>query len=67
MYTKAKTSNAGFYVFCFTLVVMALGIGGWIANLVKLVSMNLDHITGLLIVRTIGVFLPPLGAIMGYL
>ena len=47
-------------------IVVVLGVGGWIANIVKLVGMNFDHITGLLVVRAIGIFLAPLGAVMGF-
>jgi hypothetical protein len=58
-----------------TELVMVLFIGslvlasafGWVWNIVKLVGMDLDPITGLLIVRVIGIFLVPLGCIVGYL
>lgn len=43
------------------------GVGGWIANIVKLVGMSMDPITGMLIVRAVGIVLAPLGAVMGYL
>lgn len=43
------------------------GIGGWIANIVKLVGMDFGAITGLLVVRAIGIFIAPLGSVMGYL
>lgn len=52
------------------ILAVAIGValvGGWIANIVKLVGMNFDHITGMLIVRAVGIFLAPLGAVMGYL
>jgi hypothetical protein len=44
-----------------------LGAGGWIANIVKLVGMNFDPITGMLIVRAAGIFIAPLGAVMGFI
>jgi prepilin-type N-terminal cleavage/methylation domain-containing protein len=47
-------------------LVILVGGWGWIWNIVKLISMNLDPITGLLIVRAIGIFVPPVGAIVGY-
>jgi lipopolysaccharide export LptBFGC system permease protein LptF len=49
-----------------TFVVLA-GLGGWIANIVKLVSAADGGITAMLIVRIVGVFFTPLGAVMGYL
>lgn len=47
--------------------ILVFGGVGWIANVVKLVGMNFDHITGLLIVRAIGIVLVPLGAVMGFI
>lgn len=49
------------------LVVILAGIGGWIANIVKLVGMDFASVTGLMVVRAIGIFLAPLGAVMGFL
>lgn len=48
------------------LVVLAGG-WGWVWNIVKLVGMNLDPITGMLVVRAIGIFVFPVGMIVGYL
>ena len=39
---------------------------GWIWNIVKLIAMTFDPLTTLLVVRIIGIFVPPLGAIVGY-
>lgn len=47
-------------------LIIAGGIG-WVWNIVKLIGMGLDPITGLLIVRAIGIFVPPVGAVVGYL
>ena len=47
------------------LLIVLLTAYGWVANIVKLVSS--DIITTLEIVRIIGIFLAPLGAILGYL
>jgi hypothetical protein len=45
---------------------MLVGVGGWVANIVKLVGMNFDPITGLLIVRAVGIFVAPVGAVLGF-
>ena len=48
---------------------LALAAGaawGWVWNIIKLVGMGLDPITGLLIVRAIGIFVVPVGCIVGY-
>lgn len=52
--------------YLFFLAIVIAGAGGWIANLVKLLGMGGDSITTLFILRLIGVFAAPLGAILGY-
>ena len=51
----------------FIIAIWVLALGGWVANIVKLVGMDFGAITGLLIVRAIGIFIAPLGAVMGFL
>lgn len=59
--------KAGFTLVDLTILILGVaGVGGWIANIVKLTGMSLDPLTGLLVVRAIGVFIPPVGAIVGY-
>ena len=50
----------------FIFIIVPAAIWGWVLNIAKLVGMNLDPITGLLIVRAIGIFVPPVGAVVGY-
>lgn len=50
----------------FVLVILAGGIG-WIWNIVKLAGMGLDPITGMLIVRAVGIFVFPVGMVVGWL
>ena len=40
---------------------------GWVWNIVKIVNTGFDIFTGLLIARCIGVFVEPLGAVLGFL
>ena len=40
-------------------------IASWIANLVKLIGMSFDPLTGMAVARAIGVFVPPVGVILG--
>lgn len=49
------------------LLIVLFGVGGWIANIVKLIGMNLDPITGMLIVRAVGIVLLPVGAVVGFI
>ena len=46
--------------------IVLFGIGGWVANVVKLIGSDFDPITGLVIARLIGVVLAPLGAVLGF-
>ena len=39
---------------------------GWIMNIFTLYHMSFETMTGELIVRVIGIFVAPIGAIMGY-
>ena len=46
--------------------ILLLGAGGWVANIVKLAGMT-DILTGMGVLRVIGIFAPPLGAVLGFL
>ena len=62
------TRQKGFTAIEFSVVIIILlGVGGWIANIVKLIGAVSDPITGFFIARAIGIFFAPLGAVLGYL
>lgn len=46
-------------------IVLIIGVG-WAINIVELSKMSFDPLTGLAVLRVIGVFIPPLGAVLGY-
>lgn len=48
------------------LVVLLLAFGGWIANIVKIAGSSFDPLTAMPSLRVIGVVVPPLGAVLGY-
>ena len=48
------------------LLVFGLSLYGWLMNLITLWTMPLDPLTGQLIVRIIGIFVAPLGVVLGY-
>lgn len=50
----------------FFLLLWLVAIGGWIANLVKLIHMLDGGVTAWLIARAIGVLALPLGALLGF-
>lgn len=43
------------------------GCIGWGLNIYKIIGMSLDPLTALAVLRFIGIFIPPLGGILGYL
>jgi hypothetical protein len=64
--SKHQTGNA--------LVALLLWIGlalvslwGWIWNIMKLYDLGLDPLTGEVVLRVIGIFVAPIGVVMGYL
>ena len=43
------------------------GIVGWVMNLVTLYHMSFTTITGELVLRCVGIFVAPIGSVMGFL
>lgn len=39
---------------------------GWISNIVKLIDSNFDPLIGMVVARGIGIFVAPLGAVLGF-
>lgn len=52
-----------FIVFLIWLVFLV----GWIWNIVKIAQADFTPLTGVLVLRIVGVFVAPLGGVMGYL
>jgi hypothetical protein len=65
---KIQKSKGFFKVEHMFAIVLLLGLGGYIANIVKVFSIGIaiGHWGGMEVIRVIGVFIPPLGAILGY-
>lgn len=63
-------NQKGFTILGLTVFILwIVGVVGWVWNIVKLVDSftTIAAITGMEIIRIIGIFLAPLGVIMGYL
>jgi hypothetical protein len=56
----------GFVGLVSVIVLMIAAAIGWIANVVQIVHLAGGPVTTLFIVKIVGVFAPPLGAIMGW-
>ncbi len=62
------TKQHGLTVFeLLTVMLVVGGVIGWIWNIVKIVQSGFDVITGMFIARCIGVFVAPLGAVLGWI
>ena len=62
------TNQKGFSLLEIIIVfVLLFGVGGWIANIVKIFAIMNEPITGMFILRIVGVFAAPVGAVLGYL
>jgi len=48
------------------LTILVASIYGWIANFIAILAMNADTPLGWVIGRIIGVFVPFIGAVLGY-
>lgn len=48
------------------LIIGLAGVTGWVMNIVDIVNSDFSNITGMLVIRIIGVFVAPLGAVLGY-
>lgn len=60
-------NQRGFTLFELVIVLLWLAaIGGWAANIVKLVAMSTDDMK-MFILRCIGIVVAPLGVVLGFL
>lgn len=61
---KEITMGAGAVIW---LLMVGVMMYGWVANIITLYHSSFDTITGQLVLRVVGIFVAPLGSIMGYL
>jgi hypothetical protein len=61
-------AQRGYVVWQLVAVLLFLaGAWGWIWNIIKLAQSSFDPLTGLVVLRCFGIFIPPLGAILGFI
>ena len=46
--------------------VVLVGLIGWIMNIINIIHADFAHITGLLVIQVVGIFIAPLGAVLGF-
>lgn len=42
-------------------------VTGWVMNIITIAHSNFNDITGMLVLRVVGIFMAPLGGILGYI
>ena len=62
---KISFANTAMGVFLY-LSLLILLLGGWVMNLVEIVNYDFASITGMIILRIAGIFIAPLGAVLGW-
>ena len=67
-----RKNQKGFTIIELFIVIIGLaGIVGWVVNIVKLAHMgvpiDLAHTSIMFILRIAGIFVPPLGAVLGFM
>ncbi len=52
-------------IIAWAILLLVLGVG-WVMNIVTIIGMLSDPITGMFIFRCVGIFVMPLGGVLGY-
>lgn len=55
----------GTAILIWLVIVLALGIG-WVMNIIAIMHSDFGRLSGVLVLRVVGIFVVPLGALMGY-
>lgn len=61
-----RTRRGDVIAFLFYLALIIGIVYGWIANIVIIAGSNFSEITGMLVLRVVGIFVAPLGVVLGY-
>lgn len=60
-------SKIGIASFVLALAFVIAGVTGWVLNIIELANIVGGDITGMFVLRIIGIVIVPLGAVLGYL
>lgn len=63
----AKEIKVGLGTWYLLFTVFILGFAGWIMNIMTIAGSNFNDLTGLLILRVVGIFVAPMGAVLGWI
>ncbi len=65
MLSKKRSSGTPVKLAIFVIAMWLICIYGWIVNCINVVNGDFNNITGLLVVRVIGIVVAPIGSFMG--
>jgi hypothetical protein len=63
---KYKSTQSAAIAFLLYLAILCAIVVGWVANIVTIANSNFSEITGILVLRVVGIFIAPLGVVLGY-
>lgn len=61
-----SVQNLGLGIYLTLIAVFLAGLVGWVMNIIDLVGMSFAGNEGLFVLRVIGIFVAPLGGVLGY-
>jgi len=65
MLSKKRSSGMPIQLAVFVILLWLVCIYGWIVNCINVVNSDFSNITGLLVVRVVGIVAAPVGSFMG--
>lgn len=63
---KAKSDMGAILASLVFLGLIIAALSGWVMNIITIAHSNFGDLTGLLVLRVVGIFVAPLGAILGW-
>ena len=63
---KADSETGAILAYIVFLGVVIAAVAGWVMNIITIAHSNFSDLTGLLVLRVVGIFIAPLGAILGW-
>lgn len=66
MQIKLKSASGSVIALLLYLTLLVAFVSGWIMNIMAVAGSSFDTITGMLVLRVVGIFIAPLGAVLGW-
>lgn len=63
----AKEIKVGLFTWLLLITVFILGFAGWAMNIMTIAGSSFNDLTGLLVLRVVGIFIAPMGAVLGWI